>query len=178
MYEIEVKVRADHANVRDRLADLGAENRGTVVQADAYYDHPSRSFAETDEALRVRREVDDVETAVLTYKGPLVEEASKTREEIELGVDDPAAMEAILESLGFEPVAEVRKERERYWLGGYTVTLDRVEGLGEFVEVETEGSDEEIGERREGAYDLLSRLGLDPEGQLRTSYLGLLLADE
>ena len=174
MYEVELKIRADHDPVRERLAATGADPRGTVEQEDVYYQHPTRDFGETDEALRLRRETDDDgSTTVVTYKGPLVEAASKTREEFETGVDDGATMERLLEELGFEPFETVEKRRERFELEGYTVTLDAVTGLGEYVEVETEA--EAVESAREGAIDLLSELGLDPDDQIRTSYLGLLL---
>ncbi|QLG26949.1 class IV adenylate cyclase [Halorarum halophilum] len=188
MYEVEVKVRADHRLVRQRLAELGAERTERVSQTDVYYDAPHREFAETDEALRIRREggpddgdaeADDEPTETrLTYKGPLVERASKTREEHETPVDDSTALEGVLDGLGFEPAATVEKERERYGLDGYTVTLDSVVGLGEFVEVEREAEEDGIESAREGAYEVLRDLGLDPADQIRTSYLGLLLADD
>ncbi|MFB6125213.1 MAG: class IV adenylate cyclase [Halanaeroarchaeum sp.] len=180
MYEVEVKVRADHEAVRAALAAAGGRELGTVEQSDVYFDAPHRDFAETDEALRVRREVTDgVETAtVVTYKGPLVETESKTREEIETPIQSVGDVRAILAALGFEPAAEVHKERERWTLEGYHVTLDAVEGLGEFVEVEAEAETEaEVPAVREGAYDVLRTLDLDPDKQLRTSYLGLLLAN-
>jgi adenylate cyclase class 2 len=188
MYEVEMKVRADHGSVRERLAEAGADPLGGVRQVDTYYDAPHRDFAETDEALRIRREtpadgaaeVDEDDTdadtgARVTYKGPLVEQESKTREEHETGVDDGAELDAALRGLGFSPAATVEKERERYALDGYTVTLDRVEGLGEFVEVEREAKEADIETVREGAAAVLERLGLDPEAGIRTSYLGLLL---
>ena len=174
MYEVELKLEADHGPVRERLGDLGAEPLGRVRQVDTYYDAPHRSFAETDEALRVRVEEDDDGRSVrLTYKGPLVEAESKTREEHETTVADEAATRAILEGLGFSPAATVEKERERFGYDGYTVTLDAVDGLGEFVEVETEA--EEVEPAREGAVAVLRELGLDPDEQVRTSYLGMLL---
>ena len=183
MYEVELKVRAEHDRVRPRLESIGAEPAGTVSQVDTYYDHPVREFGETDEALRVRRETDDAggtdgedgesERAKVTYKGPLVDDGSKTREELETGVDDGDTMAGVLESVGFEPAATVEKRRERFRHGEYTVTLDTVEGLGEFVEVETEA--EAIDPAREGAIEVLERLGLDPADGIRTSYLGLLL---
>jgi len=177
MYEVELKVRADHEPVRERLHERGAEPLGFVDQVDTYYDHPGRSFADTDEALRVRREdPDDGDARTrLTYKGPLVESASKTRQEVETGVSDADALDAILRELGFEPLPAVRKERERFSLGGYTVVLDAVEGAGTFVEVEREGREGEIEEIREGARDLLRDLGPDPDDHVRTSYLELVL---
>ena len=179
MYEVEVKVPADHGAVEERLAALGARREATLVQRDTYYDAPGRDFAETDEALRIRRETrdggDGAESARVTYKGPLVDRASKTRKEHEVGVADGDGMAAILDALGFEPVETVEKERDRYRLDGYAITVDTVAGVGEFVEVETEAPEEEIETAREGVYDLLRKLGLDPDDQVRTSYLELLL---
>ena len=175
MYEVEVKVRADHDDVRERLAELGAEPVNAVTQVDTYYDAPHREFAETDEALRVRREGDA--TTRLAYKGPLVEDASKTREEHETAVADAQAVRGILDGLGFAPAAVVEKRREVYGYAGYTVVLDDVADLGEFVEVETEAGEAAIDDAREGAFELLRELGLDPGDQIRTSYLGILLED-
>jgi len=186
MFEVEVKLRASHEAVRDALAAAGAQARGRLVQIDTYYDAPHRDFAETDEALRIRTERPGEDapatsspenTAKLTYKGPLVEDASKTREEHETVVGDGDTAAEIFDGLGFEPAAVVEKERAIFGLDGCTVTLDRVDGLGEFVEVEAEADDSADVERvRDGVFEVVRRLGLDPDDQIRTSYLGLLLA--
>ncbi|WP_323171729.1 class IV adenylate cyclase [Natrialba sp. PRR66] len=207
MYEVEVKVPAELDRVRARLEDAPLEvtPQGAVVQTDTYYDAPHRSFPETDEALRIRNErhrsgpADPSETADsdaeprddtaeetrVTYKGPLVDEESKTREEVETAVGDAETFDAVLTNLGFEAAATVRKERERYTVVPadgegdefeFTVTLDAVDDVGEYVEVETELEDERALESaRDGAYNVLRALELDPDDQIRTSYLGLLL---
>ncbi|WP_255194225.1 class IV adenylate cyclase [Natronobeatus ordinarius] len=191
MYEVEVKVPADLDDVRERLSELEADDLGAVVQEDTYYDAPHRSFPETDEALRIRKETtEDGQDTVksngtangaagirLTYKGPLVDDESKTREEVETGVADDERMGTILTNLGFEPAATVRKGRERFALEDYVVTLDSVDGVGEFVEVETETDEDGIESARDGALAILERLGLDPDDQLRTSYLELALEE-
>ena len=174
MYEVEVKVRADHEVVRAKLAELDADPVNEVVQEDTYYDAPHRDFAATDGEEQTPS--GDGETTVeLTYKGPLVEAESKTRREIETEVADAGDADAILAAVGFDPAATVRKERERFAVAGYTVTLDSVAGVGEFVEVETEADEGEVEAAREGAFAVLRDLGLDPDDQIRTSYLGLSL---
>lgn len=208
MYEVEVKVPADHQAVRSALAGVGAARVETLAQADTYFDAPHRDFAETDEALRVRRVasatpdfdqdaatddrsvpavIDDVldgafresGEARVTYKGPLLEAESKTREEFETGVESGDEMRTILDRVGFHPAATVRKLREKHRLDEFTVLLDAVEDVGEYVEVETEVETEDAVEAaREDAYDRLDRLGLDPSDQIRTSYLGLKLGGE
>jgi adenylate cyclase class 2 len=204
MYEVEMKVRAAHDRVRERLAAMDADHIGGVTQVDTYYDAPDRDFAATDEAFRVRHETDhgdgdtggnesetdhgesetggdtasNGERVLLTYKGPLVDDTSKTREEAETRVADGEALRAILSGLGYDPAATVRKERDRYRVAGCRVTLDSVADLGEFVEVEhhdTVGADD-IDRARETVADLLADLELDPADGIQTSYLGLLLA--
>ena len=178
MYEVELKLRASHDALREELAAQGADHVDSRTQTDTYYDAPHREFSETDEALRIRHEqpADGETVTKITYKGPLIEAESKTREEHETAVDSEAALEGVLSGLGFEPAATVEKDREFYALEGYTITLDSVSGLGEFVEVEQEATESEVEAVREGAIDLLSALGLDASDQIRTSYLGLLLA--
>jgi adenylate cyclase class 2 len=178
MYEVEVKVPADHEAVRRSLRELDARPLDHVVQRDTYYDAPDRDFAATDEALRLRREttVDGGNaTTRVTYKGPLVETESKTRRELETGVDDGETVDGILRALGYDPAATVEKERERFAVDDYVVTLDSVTNVGTYVEVEREVPESDVETAREGAFDVLRRLGLDPDDGVRTSYLGMLL---
>ncbi len=187
MYEVEIKVPAPVDDVRRRLRETDAEQVGAGRQRDVYYDAPHRDFAETDEALRLRHEtplrdgigsaVEGETTTAVTYKGPLLDDASKTREEHETGVSDGDEAGAVLAGLGFTPAATVVKHREFWTLDGFTVTLDAVEDVGEFVEVEREVNEEAaIDTTREGATRVLDRLGLDAADGVRTSYLGLLLS--
>jgi adenylate cyclase class 2 len=193
MYEVEMKVRAAHDPVREQLAAMDTDHVGVVTQVDTYYNAPDRDFAATDEALRVRRETDHGEGAqgeragnnggehvLLTYKGPLVDDHSKTREEAETRVADEEAVGAILAGLGYDPAATVCKERDRYQVAGCRVTLDRVADLGTFVEVERHDAvtEENIDRARETVTGLLATLGLDPGESIQTSYLGLLLAQQ
>jgi adenylate cyclase class 2 len=118
---------------------------------------------------------DDDADARITYKGPLVDDASKTRRELETGVEDGETVDGILRALGFTPAATVEKERERYRLDGFTVTLDSVTDVGAFVEIERDVPESAVAATRDDAFALLRRLGLDPDDGIRTSYLGMLL---
>jgi adenylate cyclase class 2 len=171
MLEVEAKYRASHAPVRERLGLLGFSPAGLAEEEDVYFQHPCRDFAATDEALRLRISGGRAE---LTYKGPRAGAGAKTRLEVSVAVSGDAAL--LLRSLGFAEVARVRKRREIYRRGSVTVYLDLVEGLGEFVEVETlagSGSDaaRAAGELRR----LAGELGLREE--VRETYLELLLRD-
>lgn len=170
--EVEVKAPvADRDELRSRLRARGAELCEEREEADVYYDHPQRSFADTDEALRIRETGTGTQ---VTYKGPRVDETTKTREEIDLAVAGAEQARALLLALGFEPAGRVVKHREVYRLDELTVTLDRVEGLGDFVEIETVVQ-EGVDEAREAVLALAEELGLTETE--RRSYLELLLEE-
>ena len=84
----------------------------------------------------------------------------------------------LLEALTFERIAEVRKSRVPYtlpWDGQEIgVSLDHVEGLGDFVELEILASRENLHAARDAISSLAGRLNLGA-GE-RRSYLELLLA--
>ena len=86
--EVEQKFRATHsAELLARLERMGAVFAEPVVQVDLYFAHPARDFAQTDEALRIRRVG---ERNFVTYKGPKLDAMTKTRRELELPLADGA----------------------------------------------------------------------------------------
>ena len=193
MYEVELKYRvADGRAIEDRLAGLGACWHGTTEQVDRYFNHPSRDFAVTDEALRLRSTAAGV---AITWKGPRLDATAKTRREIELPLAlaaVPAAAEALaavpatldrwtelLEALGFRQVREVAKRRRLAtvaWEGAaIEVALDHVAGLGDFVELELQAESAGIAVAAARIESLARELGCtNPE---RRSYLEMLLAN-
>ncbi len=179
MYEVEQKFPVDDLSaVAAQLAALGAVAREPVTQIDTYYAHPVRDFSRTDEALRIRQ---IGENNRLTYKGPKLDAATKTRREIELpfasGNSTAAELDALLRELGFRPVRQVTKQRRpltlRWQDRQIEVALDEVEGLGSFVELEIAAGEEELDTARSTIVALARHLNLPPDE--RRSYLELLL---
>ncbi|RLF00118.1 MAG: class IV adenylate cyclase [Thermoprotei archaeon] len=159
--EVEVKARAPLGRVRSRLRELGARLLRVEEQEDVYFSHPCRDFSRTDEALRLRLAGGGAE---LTYKGPRGAGPVKSRLEVTARVVDAERLVEILELLGFREVARIRKRREIYELRGVEVALDQVEGLGEFIELESRGaSPSELLElaRKLGATELVSETYLE-----------------
>jgi adenylate cyclase class 2 len=179
MYEVELKFPVrDPERVWQRLAALGATWTEPVAHADRYFQHPSRNFVETDEALRIRTVG---EQNVLTYKGPLLDALTKTRREIEVDVQPGESgltqMIDILQHLGFIPVRTVAKTRRGGaldWQGQPVQwTWDDVPPLGQFVELELVVAETD----RDAARDTLLQLGahLQLGASERRSYLAMLL---
>ncbi|MDI9395495.1 MAG: class IV adenylate cyclase [Euryarchaeota archaeon] len=175
MLEVEVKVRVDHSKIRPLLKEMGAGKIGVEEQSDVYFAAPYRNFAKTDEALRIRSLGGQ---AVLTYKGPKLDDVSKTRVEIETPVNGDSAAE-IFHALGFLEAGAVRKKREIFRAGDITVCLDAVGGLGDFLEVELDVEDEkDLESSREKLFEFLSKLGIQKNDSIRTSYLEMMLGRE
>lgn len=167
--EIEIKAYCPHIEkLRERVLSLGAVEAGIAREEDVYYNHPSRDFGQSDEALRIRRIGG---RNILTYKGPRLGGRSKTRYEQEVLVSETAEMEDILDRLGFVRVESIVKQRELFRLGAVEICIDSVEGLGDFVELETGGEDMVKAENE--LFALASNLGL--ERFERKSYLELKL---
>ena len=169
--EIEIKSYCDdHGAVIKKLLVLGARHGGTRTERDLYLNHPSRDFGKTGEALRLRQINDNV---ILTYKGPRLSTASKTRREEEVVVAEFESLLTVFKLLGFTPSGTVNKERDIFMLGEIEICIDRVEGIGNFVELEMKGTEYERIEKE--LFKLAGDLGLNRFE--RKSYLELKYSD-
>ncbi len=180
MLEVEMKyAEADFAALEAQLRQWGAREDPPRADADHYFNAPDRDFASTDEALRLRR---IGERNFVTYKGPKRDPSTKTRTEIEVPLAPGHAAAAdfarLLTSLGYRPVAVVRKARRVFHLlrDGFALeaTLDDVEELGHFAELEIRAPEEQVDAAQRILLQTAAELGLT-HGE-RRSYLELLLA--
>jgi adenylate cyclase class 2 len=181
MLEIEAKYPlADHDSLAADLRRKGANLIETRGDADHYFNAPDRDFARTDEAFRLRR---IGRKNYLTYKGPKIDAVTKTRKEIEVAIaeGDEAAAEMIqmVESLGYRPVAVVRKQRSVYeWLrDGFAMhfCLDDVEKVGRFAEIEIVAEESQYQKAKELLEKVAGELGFGASE--RRSYLEMFLAN-
>ena len=92
-----------------QLKNLGFKFIKKKFQEDIYFNGIDRDFRETDEALRIR---DEDGNFFVTYKGPKIDKISKTREEIEVRIEDKEKMRQIFKRLGFKEVKPIKKIRE------------------------------------------------------------------
>ncbi len=148
MLEIELKFRnTNRGAVEAALDRLGANRIESRDESDHYFNAPDRDFRSTDEVLRLRR-VGNAGT--LTYKGPKRGGAAKTREEHEVRLVDgeQGSAEVLIRALGYRSSAIVVKRRTLYSLSrdGFElhVCLDKLDGIGEFVEIEIVAEEREL----------------------------------
>jgi len=152
--EVEVKLRIPStAAMAPRLAQAGfVLAHPEAREANRLWDRAGALLA-GDCALRTRQYGDQ---ATLTWKGPRVADAQlKIRPELETGVADAAAMEGILQELGFSPVLEMVKTRSIWIRGDLEACLDDTP-FGSFLELEG---------AREAIAGAMAQLGLE-SGQI------------
>ena len=172
MIEVEVKARIDSfEEMEKRLKDLGAVKTKDEFQEDIYFASPIVDFAETDEALRIRTTNNDT---FITYKGPKLNEKAKTRKEVEMTIESAAKASDIFTEIGFTPARTVRKSRQYYRYENFEISLDDVEGLPPYMEIEIALSDsEDYTEAQNRIFKLFEKLDIT-DGFERTSYMELL----
>lgn len=167
--EIEAKYRL-RPGQRERLLDLLPPGK-TLRQEDRYFDVP-------DKVLRIRQENDDF---LLTQKGEasFSAEGVKSREEEEnpLSTAEVALLERLLPWMGHRELMTVSKTRTVFQREGALLCLDRVEGLGDFLEIEANPGQGAEAVRRAAAW-LADAIGLAPEQIQRASYAKLLADQE
>ena len=180
--EVEQKYRVENpAALRARLVALGAKFAPAVRQVDAYFNHPARDFAQSDEAFRIRSIGDE---NYLTYKGPKLDRTVKTRRELEQPIVEGAAaaeqFTELLLALGFRPTAKVAKSRESASITRngveYELAWDEVDGLGTFLEIELVVEREAMDAARAQILALEAELGLTAVE--RRSYLEMVLGQK
>lgn len=174
--EVELKYPVENLlTVRQQLEALGGKSLSSDWENDIYFCPPKGNYVDTDEALRLRR---TGEKLLLTYKGPRSDPHSKSRPEIEVELRSPAFFDQaclLLEHLGYYACASLTKERSNYelcWQGyAVKVSLDNVQNLGTFVELETKVPADQLQPARTALEHLAKKLGL--RNAERRSYLEL-----
>ena len=172
MIEVEVKAKiTSFKEIEERLEKLGAEKSKSEFQQDIYFQSPIVDFAKTDEALRIRTTDNGT---FITYKGPKLNEKAKTRKEVEMTIESAEKARDIFEEIGFTPARTVKKSRQYYTYENFEISLDDVEGLPPYMEIEITLEDtESYGEAQDKIFELFERLGIT-DGFERTSYMELL----
>jgi adenylate cyclase, class 2 len=146
--------------------ELGAEDKGTLVQRDTYFEAPRGR-------LKLREEPDAV-AQLIAYERPDLSAHKESRYRL-IEVPEPAELRAALEAvLGITVV--VSKARRLFVYEGVRIHVDRVDGLGDFIELEAvvaDGGDPADFEQL--LDDLRGSLSIRDEDLLRGSYSDLFM---
>jgi predicted adenylyl cyclase CyaB len=165
MLNVELKARCDNlGRLRDACAALGAEGQEPERQIDTYFE-VARGRLKLRESLRSGAEL-------IYYMRPDVAGARESRFEI-YQVEDAEGLKALLkQAIGVQAV--VTKRREAYLIGNVRIHLDKVQGLGGFVELEgIVDHQAELFQITEEVRRLQQALGIDAGSLVKESYADL-----
>ncbi len=168
MKEIEVKCKISNPErLMQKLSELGIELSAPITQEDKVYFPKGIRFEEraTAPALRIRK---NNGAFLFTYKIPLANNLDKL--EYESGIDNPEAMAAICEQLGFELQVSINKVRRKAEHSGYEICVDEVEGLGSYIEVEKLSADGDSEQIQNEIFSFMQTLGIQQEDRVFDGY--------
>jgi len=163
---IEIKARIDSVDkLLPRARAIANDGPTEIVQDDTFFSCPNgrlklRAFSETAGEL-------------IFYQRPDQAGPKESFYVISRTASPNTLREALL--LAYGQCGRVRKHRTLFMAGRTRIHLDRVEGLGDFVELEvvlSEGETTESGVRV--AHELLARLGISPRQLIEGAYVDLL----
>jgi predicted adenylyl cyclase CyaB len=163
---IEIKARVtDLAAITDKAAALAGSGPVKIAQDDSFF-HCERG------RLKLRA-FSDTEGELIFYRrdnqaGP------KESFYLRSSTAEPAVLRETL-ALAYGLVGRVVKARTLFWVGRTRVHLDRVQGLGDFVELEVVLQDHEPPQAGvQEAHALMARLGITPSQLVDVAYVDLI----
>jgi len=168
--EIQVFIK-DPEKTEDRLNEVGKFVKARQ-QIDKYYVLPHRDFFAKDmpdEYLRIRYEEgkNHLNYSFLHFgdDGWL-----RATDEYETLIDKPEVVEEIFERINMILKVVVKKTRKYFECGDFEVTLDDIEGLGDFMEVEAKKDFGGIDKTREACEKFLNNLNVEYDIQKEMGY--------
>jgi predicted adenylyl cyclase CyaB len=163
---IEVKCRLrDRAAIEDRLESLGAVWTWTRRQRDTFFTVP-RGWLKL-------REVEGATAELISYVRPTDDAGPRASEYDVLSVPDPDLVQRLLGRV-LAPDAVVVKVRTLWLLEHTRIHLDRVDGLGDWLELETVVDGITPAEGEAESRRMVETLGLDEGDFVAVPYRDLL----
>lgn len=165
--EVEIKAKiSDFGALKKKLQKLGAKFENPKKQLDIYFEKKDQDPGVFNIGRFIVRVRYCDRGYFLTYK-----ELTKTRgiwKEYETGIENPEEMIKILESLDLKEFYHIEKERISGKISKFRFNLDKIKGLGNFMEVELISDD---GERaQEEIKNLYSKIGIRDDELERRGY--------
>jgi adenylate cyclase class 2 len=162
--EVELKFPLKNTAKIQVFLDENAEFKYESFQHDEYYNPPHRDFLEhsenINEWLRIRVSGDK---AQINYKDWQPHDATLKTHciEFETAVESHEQLTNILTALNFVKLIDVKKTRRAWEYDDTEISIDDVEGLGGFIELEYKGELQDAEAARTHLFKVLHRLGAE-----------------
>jgi len=170
MKNIELKVKVgDRAAMARLIRKLGAEKKGILRQTDTYFDAPNGR-------LKLREEQSRNDADLIFYSRPDKKTSRLSEYDIlKIAGADVKRMKRFLEkSLSIKVI--VKKERTLFIHQNTRIHLDRVSGLGDYLELETVITKQPLAEAKKEHVAIVEALGLYSCEKIPVSYSDLLIS--
>jgi adenylate cyclase class 2 len=173
MREIEIKLKVGNLNsIASKLEELGCKLSEPKTQEDINFVHKDdvRWFDSTGEGwIYPRLRIENNVSLTFTVKKPLTNEMDCIEHEIQ--IDDAEALKAMMEMFGYRQGVIVKKTRRTCTLQSYTITLDKVDRLGSFIEIEQVVDDGDAEKMQEEMFVFAKKMfGLERDAHLMKGY--------
>jgi adenylate cyclase, class 2 len=165
---IEIKARTDKPDrIRQYLTETGAEYRGIDRQIDTY-------FKVDNGRLKLRQ--GNIENNLIYYSRAETSGLKQSEVEMVKSGDAEGLKNVLTKALSVKTV--VSKEREIYYISNVKFHIDKVDGLGSFVEIEASNRFEDVPEEklRQQCRKYMEEFGIGEEDLINKSYSDMVLA--
>ncbi|KJY79525.1 class IV adenylate cyclase [Vibrio nigripulchritudo] len=165
-YEVELKYRLPSKS--DFLNTLGSIPHEVMLQdnieRDWYFDSPDRRLEANNKSVCIRT-MEPSGIKLWIVKGPEPDRCEAT------DITNASNARSMLETMGYEVVLKAKKIRSIYFVGEFHITVDSLEGLGDFAEFAIMTDDEsKLSSYKAELEALASNFGLDDSALQTQSY--------
>jgi len=171
--EIEIQVSVERI---EPLLEFLAKNGQFVAekrQIDEYFTPAHRDFLAVRPAVEWLRLRNSDGVFSFNYKNWHLDEQGKSHfcDEYETKIDNLDQLKKILQVLNFQSRVVVDKSRKTYLYQDYEIAIDKIEGLGDFVEIEYKGASQDVDPKKitDEMVKFLKDLGC---GKISRNYVG------
>lgn len=176
--EIELKFPIHNSNRVIDFLNQNAEFKHEKRQHDIYYNHPSRDFladkTDVNEWFRIRIGGDEAEVNYKDFQ-PHGAKMKTHCIEYETAVSSYDQLSKILDALGFRELIAVKKTRQIWMYDDVEISMDEVDELGSFIELEYKGQMSDVAEVRKYLHEVLRTIGANEGTPASRGYPHMLL---
>ncbi|MBD3362776.1 class IV adenylate cyclase [Candidatus Dojkabacteria bacterium] len=181
--EIEIKLPISKKQSEELIRKLGQSSKkiGTSRQIDDYYTPPHKNFFKPDppvEYLRIRKSQKG-DSFNYKYWYTNKKGVSTHCDEYETVIKNVQELEKILKVLKFKKIITIDKKRVNFiYQEKYKISLDTVQKLGNFIEIEALLGSDNIQKTRSELFNLAKELGVETSEPDKNGYVYLLMKKE
>lgn len=167
--EIEVKAKLENVEeIIKKLTQMGIVWHQTTTQEDRIYLPKPLLFSDDTKGIPGMRIRLENGSATFTTKKAQANDLSCI--EYEISISDPSTLDKMLDMIGFHVAMVLKKTRQEGTLGNYTICIDHIDQLGNFLEVEYLSHDEDPNSIQKQLWQFCNTLGIHDDQQVADGY--------